>query len=300
MRGSLRELCGSTALVLGGLLLVVNLVGLCLPLRHRDLVNQVETEVNHRPLLTESAFYERIERGAETDLDYATNLTQAVHEGLLHIRPVTGDLKFHWKVPFYENYLLWGSRYALLVLRAMRSQDDSSGRDPRRALCYEFSSAAKGLERGIGMCAQHTVVVMGLLGDEGISARKVGVACADGPAHSIIEARLPGADSSRWILDADYGVAMPLSAQQMQDQPDLVRPYYAAAGYEADKIETVTRIYRDGTYRFIPSVRAAHGGARYAFEYISYYLIWVIPVVLMLPTIYKRCSSARRRSRSPA
>jgi hypothetical protein len=60
-----------------------------------------------------------------------------------------------------------------------------------------------------------------------------------------------------------------------------MEPFYTARGHGA-WLDRLRDWYADPNPRFYESVRKAQGSGRYYFEFFSYYLVWVIPVILLM------------------
>lgn len=58
--------------------------------------------------------------------------------------------------------------------------------------------------------------------------------------HAIAVATTP--DGPR-VLDADYGVVLPMALSEAERSPELVRARYLAAGYPAQQVELVVAMY---------------------------------------------------------
>ena len=94
-----------------------------------------------------------------------------------------------------------------------------------------------------------------------------------------VRAELGG--GSNYILDPDFGVVVPYDTAAIQANPELVRAPYSnmAALYYPDAKEPYTTdimVNIFGKRKYVYTVDNW-------FEYFSYWAIWIIPVLLMLP-----------------
>ena len=94
------------------------------------------------------------------------------------------------------------------------------------------------------------------------------------------------------ILDPDFGVVVPYDTAAIQANPELVRPAYAnmAALYYPDAKEPYTTDH-------VVEIYGKEGNHVYTvdnkFEYFSYWAIWIIPFLLMLPYAIKFSEKAK-------
>jgi hypothetical protein len=90
------------------------------------------------------------------------------------------------------------------------------------------------------------------------------------------------AQNTWWIFDPDYGVVIPNNITQIEANPELVRPYYAAAGYTPKKVDSLVSYYRESGNQVTDGI-IGYSRFRYYYEYASYVMIWIIPALLLLP-----------------
>jgi hypothetical protein len=129
----------------------------------------------------------------------------------------------------------------------------------------------------VGLCSQEAFVLTGILRERGIKADIVGL---DG--HVVVTAPVDSAQNTWWIFDPDYGVVIPNNISQIEANPQLIRPYYAAVGYTTQKIDTLVSYY-GGSGNKVTDGIIGYSRFRYYYEYLSYMMIWVIPAILLLP-----------------
>jgi len=149
---------------------------------------------------------------------------------------------------------------------------------PDNFLRYEFTDYKRGLERGVGLCDQSTIILDGILKSQNIKSSMI-----DTP-HHFFETALADPDTNEWwILDSDYGVIIPYSLQQVQETPELIRNAYLKGGYSNETIDLlIDTVYTNPNIKIHPDI-SEYSTKLYPFERLSYLLIWLIPLGCMLP-----------------
>ena len=249
-------------LVVGIFLLGFNIYGLFKTMRNpaiyeeeHTLRNRIKDVTIHYPEI--KALLEKREN--ESDIDFAVRINKVVNDGFAHYWKKAGIQKYHLRVPVWENYLLFAASYI----------------NPKRYERYEFSNYHKNLERGVGLCSTHSTIVKGVLLDNGIKAELMDV----GGRHVVVRAEFNDIDA--YILDPDYGFVVPFDTATITANPEIVRSAYAnmADLYYPDAVDPYTtdlivKIF--GDHKHVYSVENW-------FEDFSYWAIWIIPFLLMLP-----------------
>lgn len=195
---------------------------------------------------------------------YLRSVTSLVDNALAHIHwnEEPDPTKFHQRVPIWENFIL----YFMGLFSGIPEYQK-----------YHFMDYKRSLERGIGLCGDASMVTSQLLDKAGIYNQIIAF-----PRHVVVAATLPS--GKKYILDADYGVFMDISPDDIKDNVNSVVPYYREAGYSAQEAYWITQIYRDnysawnGVKHFVTK--------KYYFEYISYVFKWLIPTLLALVAFY--------------
>ena len=247
---------------LGLFLLGINILGLFKTMRNLEIYTEENTLKNRigditikypdiKPLL--------VKKPGESYEEFAIRINKIVNDGFSHYWKEAGITKYNERVPAWENYLLFLASYI----------------DPKDYRLYEFSNYKKNLERGVGLCSTHSIVVKGVLNDYGIDASLWDIA-----GHVVVRANV--ADKKWIILDPDFGVVVPYDTAAIQANPELVRPAYqnmSALYYPEAKdpytTDHVVEIYgREGNHVYTVDNW---------FEHFSYWAIWILPVLLMLP-----------------
>lgn len=282
--------------IIGIILICINVSGFFLPLRSPDVYQQLtKFNKNQGITLTEQQVWDVVKNTTMDRKQYLINVNNAVNMGVAYywgykpsciideLPAMCNDLqgidKFHLRVPIYENYILYGMSYVL----------------PEHFLKYFFTNYQIALERGIGICDQQTVVLDGLLKYQKIESRMI-----DTPHHFFETALADPATNEWWVLDPSYGVVIPYSIERIQEKPELIREAYLRGGYSNDTIdELVDYVYQNHDIKIHPDI-SEYSTKLYPFERLSYLLIWVIPLVCMLPftigILHKAARKYKRKS----
>jgi len=250
--------------VSGMVLLGINIFGLFKTMRNPALYTEEVTLRNRIGDVTIEypEIRELLKREeTESNIDFAVRINKVVNDGMAHYWKARGIRKYNLRVPVWENYLLNLASYI---------NHEKYGR-------YEFSSYKKNLERGVGLCSTHSIVVKGVLLDHGIKAELLDV----GGHHVVVRAELN--DTATWILDPDFGIVVPYDTAAISADPELVRAPYRdlAASYYADAVDPYTTqilvdIFGDRLHVY---------EVNNPFESISYWAIWIIPFLCMVPYV---------------
>lgn len=251
-----------TILIIGLVLLGINIFGLFKTMRNPAVYAEEKTirnRINDITIKYPEILDQLIRKDYESNIDFAVRINKVVNDGFIHYWKKAGIEKYHMRVPVWENYLLYAASYI----------------KPKSYHTYEFSNYKKNLERGVGLCSTHSTIVKGVLLENGIKAELMDV----GGHHVVVRAELN--DTAIYILDPDFGIVVPNDTAAISANPELVRAPYKnmAALYYTDAkdpytTETMVDIF--GKKLRIYSVDNW-------FEYFSYWAIWVIPFLLMLP-----------------
>jgi hypothetical protein len=194
---------------------------------------------------------------SENDIEYAKRLTDVIAQGTAHIHWEKFDPKvFNQRVPIWENWIL----YFMGVFSGIPEFER-----------YHFVSPEKSVERGIGICGEVSMLMTSLLERNGIPAEMVTV-----PGHVLVTATIDGETK---IFDPDFGVVLPYSAVELQQNAEQASQLYVDAGYKSyDKaffLKAFSKPYKiwSGPEQFITK--------KFYFEKVSYWLMWLFPISLM-------------------
>ncbi|HEX5023836.1 MAG TPA: hypothetical protein VFV68_01130 [Agriterribacter sp.] len=252
--------------VSGIILLAINVIGLFKSLRNPEiytLEHQIKNRLNDVTIKYPDIKKMLVRKPNESNEDFAIRVNKVVNDGFAHYWKDAGINKFNLRVPVWENYLLYAASYVY----------------PGVYRKYEFSNYKKDLERGLGLCSSHSIVVKGVLKENGIKAELMDV----GKRHVVVRAEL--SDTNAIILDPDFGVVVPFDTAAITANPELVRAPYqnmAALYYPEAKEPYTTDLMVDifGKRKYIYNVQNW-------FETFSYWAIWIIPFLLMAPLMIR-------------
>jgi hypothetical protein len=262
-----------SSLAAAALLFLFNIVGVMIPLRHADIYHEPNNIFTNDLTLTAAEFRKRVPRQpGEAAPNYARRMTETVADGIAHIQEADRATlqKYRWEIPIWENYLIWASRHGVQLQRWMRGTLAERG----TAYKYQFSDWRRSVERGVGLCPTHAFVLTDILQAAGIRNQAVNI------GHHVLN-RAEIEPGKWWMLDPDYGVIVPHDLDALRENTHLMEPYYTARGHGA-WLDQLRDWYADPNPRFYESVREAQGSGRYYFEFVSYYLVWIIPVILLM------------------
>jgi len=263
----------TTILLWAGILLLgINIYGLFKTMRNPAIYD--EEKIIHNRIGDVTIKYPDIKnqlarKNGESNVDFAVRINKVVNDGFAHYWKSEGIEKYHLRVPVWENYLLYAASFI----------------DPKEYERYEFSNYKKDLAREVGLCSSHSLVVQGVLRENGIKGELLDV----GKRHVVVRAEL--SDTSAYILDPDFGVVVPFDTAAITANPELVRAPYskmAALYYPDAKDPYTTDLMVDifGRRKYVYTVDNW-------FEYFSYRAIWIIPLLLMIPSFIYLISAKR-------
>lgn len=245
---------------LGCALLALNAWGLTRTLRSPHIAearsNPADLRISHEQLLSQIA-----RRPNEADRAYIHRLTFALSDGIAHYWGDDVD-RFHLRVPVWENYLLYAASFVW----------------PAAYRKYEFAGVDRAIERGVGLCSQQSIVLARLLQREGIDAQLQGL-----QGHVVVRTR--DASGTTYLADPDYRVVIPYDAATVERRPEIVRPYYEAAGLDRRLTDSLVSIYGPDGNREWTIGQYFYGKFHHA-ERAAYLLKWLIPLLLALPYLF--------------
>ncbi len=247
---------------LGVILLVINIIGLFKTMRNPELYTlekEIKNRLNDVTIKYPDIKEQLVRKENESEKDFAVRINKVVNDGFAHYWKPKGIEKYNMRIPIWENYLLYAASYI----------------NPRKYERYEFTNYKKNMERGVGLCSSHSIVVKGVLRDHGIKAELLDV----GGRHVVVRAEF--SDKSAYMLDPDFGYYVPHDTAAISANPELVRGPYsnmASLYYKEAKEPYTTDLIVDifGKKKYVYDVNNW-------FEPFSYWAIWIIPVLLMLP-----------------
>ena len=258
--------------IMGAVLLCINIYGLFKSLGNDSIYTEEHTLFNNDIDITSSKLLDEVlhEENIKNREVYFQKLVKAVNKNIAHYWRTEGRTKYNLTIPVYENYILWLKQFS----------------DQKHYKLYEFCNYEHAVERKVGLCSQHAIIICGILEDKHIPAKIVALS-----GHVVATAEVE--KGNWWILDGDYGVIIPKSIEEIEKNPTLIIPYYKdKMNYNRFSIsqnqnnpiplERLVRIY-GAEGNFVINGVKGYCGNRYSFEKMSYYLIWIIPLIFILP-----------------
>lgn len=243
------------------ILLVNNIVGLFIPLRNADIYTEKNTFFKNDINLTQEELIKELDLKEDSDKAFVLKANKVVNEGIAHFWLDEGIDKYNLRVPFYENYILNIFSYL----------------SPSSFEKYQFCDYNKAIERGVGLCSQHSIILSKSLELNDIDSKIIGLA-----GHVVVMAKVDKANDIWWVLDPDYGVAIEHNINEIEKDPTLIGPYYTKKGYTTEEINKLIEIYGKSGNFITEDVLDYSGNNKYYFEKISYMAIWIIPILLIM------------------
>lgn len=240
------------------ILLLISITGLFKSMRNPDIYTEEDTgRLNDITIRYEDTFKEIERKENESDKAFALRMNEVVNRSMSHYFKEKGKEKYNLRVPIWENYMLFAI--------------NATKEDNR----YEFRNYKKGFERGVGLCSSHSIVLRGILRDNGIKAD-----LWDLTRHVVVRAKV--SENEWYILDPDYGICVPHDMDEINADPEITRASYAnmASQYKPEYDDPYTT-------DIIVDIYGIEGKRIYDYdsrlENFSYVAIWILPLLLMLP-----------------
>jgi hypothetical protein len=248
---------------LGFLLTSVNIYGEFKDIRPAVFFNEELRFTDDQPVILEQTLSQLVRSKNESDLQFSQRITPVIAAGLAHIHwERYAPEKFNQLIPIWENYFLYFMGKFSNIPEFEK---------------YHFADYERSLERGIGICGDASMILSQVLSDNNIENDIVTF-----PGHVIVSAVFN--NKKEQLFDADFGVSLPFSLNEIKQSPSLVNDYYLDAGYFDYDIKAFNRIYNNnyqrwnGVKHFITN--------KYYFEKVSYFLKWPMPIFLLLISIF--------------
>lgn len=248
------------ALAAGIALLLLNLAGIAIGLRNPKLAGDPHVRVPDPLTVGPDEFRNQSRRQAgESDRAFVERATLLVDDS---IAQWWGDEKtidtYAMRVPLRENFVLWSLSWTA----------------PRVYREYEFCSARKAVERGLGLCSQASIVLVTALRENGVDASIVGLS-----GHVVVRALVA---PDRWIIaDPDSGVAFDQDLRDLEEAPSIARDAYLARGIPETAATTLSTAFSSegnvivgGVEEFAPTVCSV--------ERAAYVVKWALPSLLAI------------------
>ncbi len=264
---------GMFAMCLAMGLIGINIYGSFQSLRPANLSPEVLRFGELDLQLTPFEFEQKIVRAPkESDSDFAKRLTLVIANGLAHVEWLDYDPDmFHQRIPVWENYILY------LMGRFSGIPEFTR---------YHYSNPYRGIERGIGVCGDASMILSGLLDEQTINNTIVTI-----PGHVLVQAQF---DDQTLLLDPDFGVVLDQSVEYYKNNIDeLIKTYQQQLGRVNDgelmiarNLETQGFKHWQGRSHFITT--------KYYFETFAYIAKWAIPLCLLAFAVVLFLRNAKR------
>jgi len=264
-------------LLTGLFLMMTNLYGLNRDIRVDDFDNQYLLFSNDQPADFNLTSLELIRRQNENDIEFASRITTVVAKGLAHIHWIVyPEEQFNQLIPIWENYFLYFMGKYSGIPEFER---------------YHYANYRRSLERGIGICGDASMIMSQLLNEQGISNKILTF-----PGHVVVVASFKNGE--QYIFDADYGITVPYSLNEVASNSSKIAKLYSDAGYPYREFLFIQKMYKgnygewDGVEHFITK--------KYYFEIITYWLKWPLPICMVLVAIFMLGKTRRQKGKLSA
>lgn len=262
VRSKVRRVASAGLFFLAIVLISSNVAGLITSLRNDEIFSEKNVLFVDDITLTEKQVRDAIAAPAANRKSYVTAVNHVINRGIAHYLWLDEGIgKYRLRVPFHENYILFVAGYLI----------------PQYYRKYEFRDYRRAIERGVGLCSQHAIIVAEILREKGIASAIVSM-----PGHVVATARVDDARNEWWVLDADYGVVLPYGIDDIRAQPHIIAPHYRSRGYDEQTVAALVSIYGKNAQVF-PDGARNYGFRIYWAEAAAYVLVWIIPGLLMIP-----------------
>ncbi len=243
-------------LLVGCSLLFMNIIGLFIPLRNSAIYQEENTYFENDIIYTQKELNDLLKRKNESDKVFIERATMAIFNGIAHYWKDEGIEKYNLRIPIEENYLLFLASYVY----------------PAKYRKYEFNDYKRGIERGVGLCSQHAIILSTVLEKNGIDTRIINMPC-----HVVVMAEADRELKEWWVTDADYGVIIPNGIEELKNDLQLVSSHYKAKGFSNEVINDVLECYSN-VLKIDKNALDYSGVKWYYIEKSSYVLKWLIPI----------------------
>jgi hypothetical protein len=246
-------------LLAGCFLLMINLYGLNRNIRVDDFSDEYLRFTQDQPANFDATMLELIRHTDESDIHYASRVTHVVARGISHVEWLDFPAQqFNQLIPIWENYFL----YFMGVFSGIPEYER-----------YHYANYHRSLERGIGLCGDASMVISQLLNQQKINNKILTF-----PGHVVVLASFDKGE--QYILDADFGVVVPYSSNEIAAKSTEIAKLYLDAGYPMSDFEFFKSMYQqdfkvwNGVQHFITK--------KYYFEILVYWLKWPFPLFMVL------------------
>jgi hypothetical protein len=251
--------------------LTVNVFGLFQDIRTENIISSELRFENDVSLSYEDFISQYNMLDDETNEVYSERLSVLISQSLAHIDWFGyKDTKYNQLIPFWENYILFFMGKFSNIPEFER---------------YHFVDYKKSIQRGVGVCGDASMIMSEVLNKAGISNKIISF-----PGHVVVAVKHE--NNQTVVYDPDFGVMVPLTPDEIMENSVSVNTYYSQEGYTKSDLEKLSLIFSK-KYKSFDGVKGFMR-KRYYFEYISYWLIWLIPIGLLSLSVYGLSKSLRQ------
>jgi len=250
-------------LILGLVLTSINIYGEFQEIRPEYFFNDELRFKNDQPTSFHKTLSQLTDLPDENKKNFAAKATQIIAKGIAHIHwERNQDDKFNQLVPIWENYFL----YFMGKYSGIPEFEK-----------YHFANYKRSLKRGIGVCGDTSMILSQVLTKHNINNNIVTF-----PGHVVVEAKFD--DGIGYVLDADFGVVIPIAVDEIKKNSDMVANLYLDAGYTVTDANFIRKMSQEvfqrwnGTEHFITK--------KYYFEKVAYWLKWPLPMVMVFLVLF--------------
>jgi hypothetical protein len=241
--------------ILGVFLFSLDLLRFVFPLRSEELYRQ-PLRFPDKIVLSPDEALKKIEVAKNLpDKEFAIEINGIIHNSIINY---WGDDKknlYRIQVPIFRNYILY------FLSRVT----------PRIYDKYEFCDYRRAIIRGVGFCSQQTLAMQDVLREKGIPSTPTGL---DG--HVVLSVEIDKMRKEYWVFDPNYDVIIEHSLKEIENTPEIIRPYYQKRGYDEKSIDYLISIFGpEGNIEYLSSPCKI--------ERDAYVFIWAIPIILVSP-----------------
>jgi len=256
--------------LVGVWLFMLNIYGLFISLRNPDIYNEKNTYFKNDIIYSEIELLDILRKGDENNEEFCIKSTEAIHNGIAHYWKEEGAEKYNMVIPVYENYILFILGHLF----------------PGKLKYHEFYNYKKAIERGIGLCSQHAIILSQVLENNGIETKILGL-----KSHVVVTAEVNGEKNVWWVLDPDFGVIFKMGMEDLRASPEILEFHYINKTPDS---ETLLKLHESftGEVMVFEGAEEYSGIKRVMLEQGSYLVKWVLPFLFIMPITF---SSIKKR-----
>ncbi len=256
-------------LVLATGLTGLNIAGLFTSLRNDEIYSvkdkHWDAECPSGISLTEDQFHSGLDKiFTDKTLNDSAKVTQTcdlVERGLVHYWLDDKRKEYNLTIPVYENYILWGMQFIYPLMFEK----------------YQLLDWRKTIQRGVAICSQSAIAVSEILNEKGVESQIVKL-----NGHVVARAKI--SNNRHFIIDPDFGVTLPYDIDEIQNNVELIRPYYQAKICDESDMHRLIDVYNPDGNKIVRNAAVYMEGYG-TFGEIAYQLTWIIPLLLLLPFV---------------